>query len=324
MAISYLKLAQLQEITGVKRHTLNARLNNIYDKKDLHRTAGNQILLTPDQCKKLIDDKLKPIKGKVIYIGNLKGGVGKTTLSFLLADTLSSIGIKTCAIDLDVQANLTNQFTTVSPEKSVFYDIINESSNIEDSIITVRSHLDLIPSSLKNSLIEKALTVQSPKHYLSWFNKLCLKFLRKNYEIIIVDTPPSLTTLNSVFSLSLMENDNIIIPVNPEEFSIMGVQMFLEDINEIRASYDVTSDPHITIMMNRFFQNQKTNLEILLKMGNLFGESLSETVIKDSAKLREIINEKTSISEIKKGKDVYETVKDLLIELRVLLAESGD
>jgi len=324
MAISYLKLAQLQEITGVKRHTLNARLNNIYDKKDLHRTAGNQILLTPDQCKKLIDDKLKPIKGKVIYIGNLKGGVGKTTLSFLLADTLSSIGIKTCAIDLDVQANLTNQFTTVSPEKSVFYDIINESSNIEDSIITVRSHLDLIPSSLKNSLIEKALTVQSPKHYLSWFNKLCLKFLRKNYEIIIVDTPPSLTTLNSVFSLSLMENDNIIIPVNPEEFSIMGVQMFLEDINEIRASYDVTSDPHITIMMNRFFQNQKTNLEILLKMGNLFGESLSETVIKDSAKLREIINEKTSISEIKKGKDVYETVKDLLIELRVLLAENGD
>jgi len=324
MGVSYLKLAQLQEITGVRRHTLNARLNNIYDKKDLHRTAGNQILLTPDQCKKLIDDKLQLVKGKVIYIGNLKGGVGKTTLSFLLADTLSSIGIKTCAIDLDVQANLTNQFTTVTPEKSVFYDIINESSSVEDSIITVKSHLDLIPSSLKNSLIEKALTVQSPKHYLSWFNKLCLKFLRKNYDIIIVDTPPNLTTLNSVFSLSLIENDNIIIPVNPEEFSIMGVQMFLEDINEIRASYEVTSDPHITIMMNRFFQNQKTNLEILLKMGNLFGESLSETVIKDSAKLREIINEKSSISAIKKGKDVYETVKDLLIELKILLTEGAD
>ena len=314
----HLKLAQLSEITGIKRHTLNARLNNLYNKNDLHRTAGNQILLTPEQSKNLINDKLSFEKGKIIYIGNLKGGVGKTTLSFLLADTLSSIGIKTCMIDLDVQSNLTNQFTTIPPKQPVFYDIIHGSKKVNECIVNIRSHLDLIPSSLKNSLIEKELALQSPKHYLTWFNKLCLKYLRNNYDVIIVDTPPSLTTLNSVFSLSLNDLDNIIIPVNPEEFSIMGVQMFLEDINDIRSSYEVEKDPNITIMMNRFFQNQKTNLEILLKMGNLFGQSLSESVIKDSAKLREMINEKLSISEVKKGKDVYETVKDLLIELGIL------
>jgi chromosome partitioning protein len=320
----HLKLAQLSEITGIKRHTLNARLNNIYKKTDLHRTAGNQILLTPDQSKCLIDDKLCFDKGKIIYIGNLKGGVGKTTLSFLLADTLSSIGVKTCMIDLDVQANLTNQFVTIPPNQPVFYDIIHGSKKVNECIFKVRNHLDLIPSSLKNSLIEKELALQSPKHYLTWFNKLCLKYLRSNYDVIIVDTPPSLTTLNSVFSLSLTDIDNIIIPVNPEEFSIMGVQMFLEDINDIRSSYEVKKDPSITIMMNRFFQNQKTNLEILLKMGNLFGKSLSESVIKDSAKLREMINEKSSISEIKKGKDVYETVRDLLIELNILSRASED
>ena len=317
--MTFLKLAQLSEISGVKRHTLNARLNSQYDKTELNRTAGNQILLTPEQCKSLIDDKLTQDKGKIIYIGNLKGGVGKTTLSFLLSDTLSSIGIKTCIIDLDVQSNLTNQYTTVPPDQPVFYDIINGSKKVQDCIINVKNHLDLIHSSLKNSLIEKALAVQSPKHYLSWFNKLCLKYLRNNYDVIIVDTPPSLTTLNSVFSLSLIDIDNIIIPVNPEEFSIMGVQMFLEDINDIRSSYEVKNNPTITIMMNRFFQNQKTNLEILLKMGNLFGQSLSETVIKDSTRLRELINDKSSISDIKKGKDIYETVHDLLCELNILL-----
>ncbi|WP_151193791.1 ParA family protein [Cysteiniphilum sp. JM-1] len=320
----HLKLAQLSEITGIKRHTLNARLNNLYNKNDLHRTAGNQILLTPEQSKNLIHDKLCFEEGKIIYIGNLKGGVGKTTLSFLLADTLSSIGIKTCMIDLDVQANLTNQFTTIPPNQPVFYDIIHGAKKVHECIVNIRTHLDLIPSSLKNSLIEKELALQSPKHYLTWFNKLCLKYLRSNYDVIIVDTPPSLTTLNSVFSLSLTDFDNIIIPVNPEEFSIMGVQMFLEDINDIRSSYEVKKDPSITIMMNRFFQNQKTNLEILLKMGNLFGQSLSESVIKDSAKLREMINEKLSISEVKKGKDVYETVRDLLVELNILARINED
>ena len=318
--MNYLKLAQLAEITGIKRHTLNARLNNLYDKSELHRTAGNQILLTPEQSRNLIEDKITKEKGKVIYIGNLKGGVGKTTLSFLIADTLSALGIKTCMIDLDVQSNLTNQFTTVLPNQAVFYDIIHGSKKVQDCIINIKSHLDLIPSSLKNSLIEKELALQSPKHYLTWFNKLCLKYLRSHYDVIVVDTPPSLNTLNSVFSLSLIDIDNIIIPVNPEEFSIMGVQMFLEDINDIRSSYEVKNDPTITIMMNRFFQNQKTNLEILLKMGNLFGQSLSENVVKDSAKLREMINDKASITEVKKGKDVYETVHDLLVELNILVA----
>lgn len=322
--MAHLKLAQLAEITGIKRHTLNARLNILYSKEDLHRTAGNQILLTPEQSKSLIEDKLGIEKGKIIYIGNLKGGVGKTTLSFLISDTLSSIGIKTCMIDLDVQANLTNQFITVPPNQPVFYDIIHGSRKVQECIINIKSHLDIIPSSLKNSLIEKELALQSPKHYLTWFNQLCLKYLRNQYDVILVDTPPSLTTLNSVFSLSLTDIDNIIIPVNPEEFSIMGVQMFLEDINDIRSSYEIKKDPNITIMMNRFFQNQKTNLEILLKMGNLFGKSLSESVIKDSAKLREMINEKSSISNIKKGKDVYETVRDLLIELNILMRVNED
>ena len=74
--------------------------------------------------------------------------------------------------------------------------------------------------------------MQKPRHHSSWFNSLCLDYLRQTYDIIIVDTPPSLSTINSVFCLCLKENDQIIIPVCPEGFSIMGVDMFLDDILE--------------------------------------------------------------------------------------------
>ena len=313
-----LRLSQISELVGIKRHTLTARTHSVFDKINLDRTSGNNIILNSSQIKRLIRDRIVLQSGKVIYIGNLKGGVGKTTLSYLLSDALSTLGIKTCVIDLDVQANLTNQYININTEQKVFFDIIDGTSKISDIIITLNDTLSLIPSSLKNSLIEKSLTMQSPKHYLTWFNNLCLDHLRNNFDIIVVDTPPSLSTLNSVFCLALNPTDSIVVPVCPEEFSIMGVQMFLEDVNDIRSSYSIKYDPQTIIIMNRFFQNQKTNLEVLMKMGNLFGDLFCDAVIKDSAKLREIVNNKIRVSDIKNGKEIYQTLCQLFSKLNII------
>ncbi|EKE01260.1 MAG: hypothetical protein ACD_21C00183G0001 [uncultured bacterium] len=98
----------------------------------------------------------------------------------------------------------------------------------------------------------------------------------------------------------------------------MGVQMFLEDILSIRGSYNMTSNPKTSIIINRFFQNQKTNLEMLVKMGQEYGKMLSEIIIKDSAKIRETVNNKTALGEIKHGKEVYEVISSLLQEFNIL------
>jgi chromosome partitioning protein len=316
--MGHLRLSQVSEITGVKRHALTARLKNLFENDELERTSGNHILLKPEQTKKIIQNELTYTPGKIIYIGNLKGGVGKTTISYLLADSLSSLGLKVCAIDLDVQANLTSQFVNIQAEQPVFVDVISEELKIEEVILHVKNNLDIIPSSLRNSLIQKVLSMQTPKHHLSWFNNLCLDKLRSNYDIVIVDTPPSLTTLNSVFCLCLNNSDSIVVPVNPEEFSIMGVQMFLEDVNDIRSSYSVENEPQVLIMMNKFFQNQKTNLEVLVKMGSIYGENFCDSIIKDSARLREAMNEKVPISDLKRGKEIYETINQMLTALKII------
>lgn len=313
-----IRFSQVSLLTGLKRHTINARAKSIFEIKDLKRSSGNQILLSPSQVHALISDRLAKNKGKVIYIGNLKGGVGKTTLSYLLINAISMMGLKTCAIDLDVQANLTSQYLAQSVSNPVFFDVIDGKASIQEVIKTINPTLDIIPSSLKNSLIQKSLSMQSPKHHLTWFNNLCLDYLRSTYDVIVVDNPPHLTTLNSVFCLCLGENDHIGIPACAEEFSLLGVQMFMDDILSIRDSYKVTSHPKISIIMNRFFQTQKNNLEMLVATSKQYGNMLSEIIIRDSAKIREVVNNKTPIGEIKNGKEVYETISNLLTEFEIL------
>ena len=317
MNTSFLRLPQISKISGLKRHTLNARVKNIF-KENLRRNQGNQILLDPSQVKTLIKDRIINQPGKIIYIGNLKGGVGKTTISYLISNTTASLGLKTCVIDLDVQSNLTRQYININTEQPVFYDVIDNKKDISEVIIPISDTMHIIPSSLKNSLIQKALSMQAPKHHLSWFNNACLNYLRKNYDVIIVDTPPHLTTLNSVFCLCLIDNDHVVIPVCAEDFSMMGVQMFLDDILDIRRSYAIDANTKVSIIMNRFFQSQKNNLEMLVKMGQSYGDMLSETIITDNAKVREVINSKINIGDIKLGKEIYEVVSSLLQEFNIL------
>lgn len=76
-----LRLSQISDLVGLKRHTLNARIHSIFDKTELDRSKGNNIILNSGQIRRLIDDRTIHEPGKVIYIGNLKGGVGKTTVS---------------------------------------------------------------------------------------------------------------------------------------------------------------------------------------------------------------------------------------------------
>ena len=314
-----LKISQIANITGIKKHTLNARIKSNFPGNQIRRNKGNQILVNSEQLKQITNsDELIRRKGKIIYIGNLKGGVGKTSISYLLINALCSLGYKVCAIDLDIQANLTNQFITTDENKKVFYDVIEGKDTIQNVMIKISDHLDIIPSSLKNGLIHKSLSMQKPRHHSSWFNSLCLDYLRQTYDIIIVDTPPSLSTINSVFCLCLKENDQIIIPVCPEGFSIMGVDMFLDDILEIRSSYQVSEDTNVSIIMNRFAQSQKNNLQMLIKMNEKYKDMLSEVVIKDSAKIKEFVNNKLTLGDIKNGKELYETINSLLKELKII------
>jgi len=319
MSNGTLCLSQISKLVGMHGACLHERAKARRTKtQKLSRGGQYKILLTPEQIKKIIHDRFNPLSGKVIYIGNLKGGVGKTTLAYLTIEVLSTLGLKTCAIDLDIQANLTRQFDGIKANPPVFADLVDKKLKIEDIIIKLSPTLDIIPSSLKNGLIQKTLSHETPKHYLTWFNSLCLSYLRSKYDVIVVDTPPSLTTLNSVFCLCLQSTDDLLIPACADEFSIMGIEMFLEDVKTIRESYKTNSEPKTSILINKFFQNQTNNIEMFAKISKAYPNLLSKNVIKDCAKIRETTTDKKHIGDATRKSELFDVLVTLLNEFNIL------
>jgi chromosome partitioning protein len=174
------------------------------------------------------------VKGKVITIGNFKGGVTKTTTSMMLGQGLSlRRGRKVLLIDLDPQGSTTTLFginphAEIEAEQTVLPLIEGSQSNLSYApMATYWDNLDLIPSStdlFNAEFLLPAKVHQEDAKFKFWeviFNGL--EPLRDKYDYIIIDTAPTLSylTINALFAA-----DSIIVPVVPDTLSFASMVQF--------------------------------------------------------------------------------------------------
>jgi chromosome partitioning protein len=185
-------------------------------------------------------------KKKVYVFQNIKGGVGKTEISFCFAIRANLYGARVLCIDLDLQGNLTKGcFKVNAKDKPIMIDVIKDGMDIKKTIITMLPGLDLIPSNLDNGILDNSLMLgKFPLHtvYKERFN-----LLRENYDLIIVDCPPALTASVTAAALAA---DEIIAPVTPDEHSISGLNLLLNEMKDIENKYGTTIP--IKILFNKY------------------------------------------------------------------------
>lgn len=139
--------------------------------------------------------------GKAIGILSLKGGVGKTSVVVALGDALADFGKKVLLIDANFSApNLGLHFNIVNPEKTL-HDLLARTANIRDVICKLEK-FDIIPASIFN---------KREINFLNLRNKV--KILKRKYDVIIIDSSPS---LDEETLAVILASDEVLIVTTPD------------------------------------------------------------------------------------------------------------
>ncbi len=185
---------------------------------------------------------------KVISIYMFKGGVGKTTITSMLAFELSKIG-KVLMIDADQQGNLSSTFMSNKELKEStdflncienFVDEPSSTKSISEFCSKVREEnkedgfygLYLLPTKKNDSKLKKYLETTSKEEPFALKNamqNIVKKANEENFTYLLFDLPPSIGTYERIILSTATE----IIPIiEPEKYAVESLKNFYKEIIE--------------------------------------------------------------------------------------------
>lgn len=261
---------------------------------------------------------------KIVSFFNVKGGVGKTTLTVLSAINLSKKGNKVLIIDADTQANLTQFLYKVSHNDKTMFEALTDNSSAEDVIIESPlerySNIDLIPSDLSLSVLSEFLTTKTnrEKSVWRWF-KSNIETL-KNYDYIFIDLSPSYDLIARNF---MIISDSIITPLEYQDIaSIRGCELFYQKFNQDLEDMEMSNDSKRAVVINSYTTRKLSTGDLFNEYLNTFDEitrDLVETKISDTTVIKNAILNKLDLEDyckrIKKSHKVREEFNELIDEL---------
>ena len=220
-------LSQLAAMLGIEKGSLSHRLSRGDLPTGRLNDAGSRREFSLAEARTWIREYrkewLRPAGGEAvtIAIGNFKGGVTKTTTAVTLAQGLTLLGHKVLVIDTDPQGSLTTLFgilpdTEVEEDDTILPLAMGSETSIRYAIRpTYWDGIDLVAAAPMLFGAEFALPArqtQEPGFEFWRVLDLGIDDVRGDYDVIVIDTPPSLsyTTINA-----FMASNGIIMPLPP-------------------------------------------------------------------------------------------------------------
>jgi len=219
---------------------------------------------------------------KTIIVANQKGGVGKTTTIVNLSAYIAEAGLNTLVIDLDSQGNSCSGLgVDRKRDETSLYEVLLGMASIEDIITPTQvSNLSVVPSNINLSGAQVEMVDMKEREYRL---KKVVDPLRRRYDFIFIDSPPSLglLTING-----LAAADSVIIPIQCEYYALEGLSQLLKtiDLVKTRLNTDLTLEGVLLTMYDT-----RTNLsrQVVEEIISYFKNKVYKTIIPRNVRLAE-------------------------------------
>ena len=221
----------------------------------------------------------------IISVVNLKGGVGKTTITAHLAMGLSSRGYRVLMVDLDLQGSLSSLFVNESvlgqrekEGKLLQHFLIKvaakQKANLLDYCIPVLDEsAAILPATDSLGYTESSLTMQWQLGHRARDVRFLLrrglhaKQVAKRFDIVLLDCPP---ILNACCLNALAASDYVLIPAVPSRSAAVRVPLFLDRLGLLKPV--INPNVQVRALWNRTHGAQPTQWE-----GDLWRTTLTQS-----------------------------------------------
>lgn len=271
-------------------------------------------------------DGASPVR---VVFSNLKGGVAKTTMSLHFSQYVAREGFRTLLVDADPQATTTGAFGFIpdldlNDGDDLFSSLIEAPELIEQAIKPTHwNNLDLIPARLVLQYVDWKLSQPEERN-----NQLlgpppvrlhrAIKTIEDRYDIIVIDTPPSLgmLSLNSIAAANL-----IIMPVAPHMYDISSSVQYFKILEQICELYEKEINvQRLNILLTKVDNSTETMNNIAVING-AYGELILSSRMGMTKELQKSASDQISIYEIDQPRGSRDTYNRAIMMLDGVNAE---
>ena len=234
----FLSLGEVAEIFGLSIQAFKERLIKIgFPIEEFRNERGSYEIPIYTFRRFLEDPGLPDIPSLAIFLGNNKGGVGKTTVTFLLALVLGPVmGFKVVILDLDYQSFTMTKIILGEEEASL--------SSFPASLLQVVNQPDIWEQAVLPSSWDNLWLIPARSESLQWENILAIlpkittliKNLKTRFDIILMDPPPMKTDFIDAAIFGADAAVGITQPHNLAFSQLVDILISIQQVNSLRNS----------------------------------------------------------------------------------------
>lgn len=221
----------------------------------------------------------------VLSVSSLKGGVGKTTVALGLASAALNKGLNTLIIDLDPQCDATSGLAAVNEFGASVAEVLQTPKlpAIRRAIVSSSwqrgSKMDVMVGSPRSLLLDNP----APTVADVWRLEEVLTQIEEDYDLVIIDTPPS---INALTRTAWVASDRVIIVTEPSLYSVIAADRAKKAIAEISAKLTPRLEL-LGVVVNRLRPQSNEHDYRLKELKEMFGNQLLMPYFEERAAIQQ-------------------------------------